>query len=141
MNTRCWNELEGDVGPHLKPELDAVLASKRFYPYIKDHKQSGHWPPPIGDKELVYCCYGALDTDTLYGTLTVDDVTHYAKQRSPVAYPVMEDRLFGMDRDDSVAFNWLTDMLCSLYIEGKTKEETLAIWDRDWNARYPDKAL
>ena len=133
MNSDWWKSQEGEIGSHIKTELDKLIESKQYYPFKKDHEQdAGSWKETYGINKVKYSCYGDLQNNLLYGTMEVNNEIYYGKIKSGLFWPHMRDRLFGMDMQDATWFNWLTDIMCYIYVEGKTFNEVMEIWDRDF---------
>lgn len=130
MTTEYWKNLDGRIGEVLKGEVDSLIKSRKYYPFSKDEKQG----------ENTYNVYGDVENNRLYMTLENGGRVFYGRINSPVAFPVMEDRLFGMDQMDVLAANWLSDMLIFVYLEGMNKEEVLENWDADFDSRANAKA-
>lgn len=130
MNTEYWNHLEGKIGEEIKQEINNLIESKNYYPYIKDSIQND--APKWG--QIIYNGYADLGTEFLYMTLTNKDQTFYGKIKSPLKWPAMIDRIWCMDRMDAQAYNWLSDIMCSVYLEGKTQEEVFETWDKNFAA-------
>ncbi len=78
--------------------LTALLATTKYIPFEID----------IPDKEYAYIklsIYGAIETNELFVKLTNGNVVFVEVVESPLDYPRMGDRIFGMDASDAqVAF-------------------------------------
>lgn len=135
MNSNWWKHLDGKIGNEIKNEIRDLLNSKQFYIFVENHVQDG----PYG--KITYNCYGDINTNTLFATMKLNNRLFYAKIKSGLINPPMKDRLFGFDQMDAQSFNWMTDILCHVYIEGKTEDEVMKIWDEEWNKYIKQKSI
>jgi hypothetical protein len=124
MNKTWWLESKGEIGDHLKESLDKIISTERYYPYIKDQVNND-----VPNQPVTYNMYGAINENALYCKMGVDGKTYYGKINSGLFWPAMVDRIWGMDQMDAHYLNWLTDMMCYVYLGDKTQEAVLDLWD------------
>jgi hypothetical protein len=110
------------IGEHLKLELESLINSGEFYPYVVDS---------YSDDKLNICnVYGDFKNDRLYMTLTNNGNVYYGRINSGIIHPSMIDRKFGIDKQDSDWLGKLADVLAYVYVEKHTLEQWIDAIDK-----------
>jgi hypothetical protein len=92
----------------LEKELNELINSGNFYPYHKN----------IEDKEFTdikWNTYGDIKNNMLYVFAIYKNKKYIRKIKSPVLFPCMEDRIFGID----------------MYDEKRSRELSAEIFEKD----------
>lgn len=122
MTKGYWKKLNGKIGPSIKKEISNLIKCGKYTKYANEENH--------GDN--IISIYGDLNNNLLYMTLRNKNKVFYGRINSPVLFPKMCDRIFGMDQMDVQAANWLSDMLIYVNIDGFSEEQVLKKWDSDF---------
>ena len=123
MKPEDWKSLNGEMGDFLFKDLEELIASHKFYPYVKDK------PSDFGTN--VFSIYADIYKNRLYMVIENGGKKYCGRICSPLAVPSMVDRIWGMDVMDGSVCSWLSDMMISVLIDGKTEEYVLEEWRKN----------
>ena len=91
-----------------KSEFNELLLANALMPYMEN--------TPDKDAEgLLWSIYGHPPTNELIVALSTSAEWIIAAVPSPVLYPAMADRVFGIDRDDMQAAEYLSHVVFQKY--------------------------
>jgi hypothetical protein len=104
--------LKIDVGPHLRKKFEKLMRSKAFYIYSENEEDNVC-------KGWYWNLYGAYETNFLW--MTVEDSesknVYVGFVESPLVYPPMIERKFGMDVADVTICGALSNVIGDVYAE------------------------
>lgn len=95
-----------------KKELDSLIGANALIPYMDKTKDTQH-------DGLFWFIYGHPQTNELIVALDAGESWIIAAIPSPVAYPCMADRIFGIDYEDMAACEALSHEIFKEYEKQK----------------------
>ncbi|HLP79919.1 MAG TPA: hypothetical protein VK158_04750 [Acidobacteriota bacterium] len=101
--------LKYEKGNHLEALLKECITDNRAHAYIVNEKDKDH---------LFFSGYGtwkdrSLENQFIYGVMenTITKRTYHCRVQSPLSWPHMMDRIWGMDIEDLGAYQLMMDRL------------------------------